>query len=432
MKKALCILLALAAAVSLFACGSGSNDNTSEAAQSADDVSQPEETEPEPEKSPYLDGKKLVVFGDSITALGSWGRTAAENLNMYFFNGAMGGITSAQGIVRFPAYVASRDADYVTLLFGMNDLIMVSEGVPRATPEVFEDNLRTLVQMVRDCGAEPILLTANPLDPNKFWAAQGQSRTMYESVGGDPLAWEEVYNDVTRKVAKETGTYLVDMFKACEGVPYTELLYDGIHLAAKGNQIFADTLTEWFNNNFEHDPNAEKISDDGNKRAVTADSGKVNLYSTDPSGWYTVDPSLMAITCSDGELRLMNTNGLWPFAESLPETPLEISVDDGYLYYDISTGNVNASILLFFGNSTPSAYTEGTYLSINGVIGAKCNEVGDVMPNQRLKGKLKLSDIGIPAKNITGGKVTITGVKVFVSGTAYQYVIIRDLSVGIE
>ena len=149
----------------------------------------------------YVDGKKLVVFGDSITALGSWGRTAADRLNMYFFNGAMGGITSEQGIARFPAYAAGRGADFITLLFGMNDLIMVSSGNPRVTPEQFGENLKTLVRMARDDGAEPILLTSNPLDPNKFWSAQGQSKAMYESVGGDPLAWLEVYNDVTRRVA---------------------------------------------------------------------------------------------------------------------------------------------------------------------------------------------------------------------------------------
>ncbi|MBP5155303.1 MAG: SGNH/GDSL hydrolase family protein, partial [Clostridia bacterium] len=209
MKKTACILLAVAAALTLFGCGGGNTAQSSSQSQehSLQPVSVPEDvtqqvSEPvsqsgEPEKV-YTDGKRLIVFGDSITALGSWGRTAAEALNMYFFNGAMGGITSAQGIDRFPAYVAGHDADFVTLLFGMNDLIMVSAGKPRVAPEQFEENMKTLVEMVRECGATPVLLTANPLDPDRFWSAQGQSPALYESVGGDPLAWLEVYNGVTR------------------------------------------------------------------------------------------------------------------------------------------------------------------------------------------------------------------------------------------
>ena len=459
MKKLLCLALCLLLVTSLAACG-GNGGETSEAPSEEEVVSVPqtgseqeiseeisaevseelseeiseeisEEVSEEPE-SPYIDGKKLVVFGDSITALGSWGREAADKLNMYFFNGAMGGITSAQGIVRFPAYVAARDADYVTLLFGMNDMIMVTAGNPRVTPEQFEENMKTLVQMVRDCGAEPILLTANPLDPNKFWAAQGQSKSMYASVGGDPLAWEEVYNDVTRKVAADTGAYLIDMFAACEGVNYNTLLSDGIHLAARGNAIFTQALVEWFETNYEHDPQAEKVTETQTYSYITAENPKADLVSMKPEDWYTLDPSLLTVRYSGKALRLTNTNGLWPYAECLPASPVSIPVQDGYLYYDISTGGVSASIIIFFDGSTPSAYTEGTYVSINAKIGAECNEVGDIKPNQKLTGKIALSSLGIPAQNIKDGSVLITGVKVFVAGTAYQPVTIRELAVGIE
>ena len=455
MKKLLCVILMLAVGASLLACGGGDVSSAEESkTPSPEDVSPSPESAPESSaaedlseavsediseeiseeisESPYLDGKKLVVFGDSITALGSWGRASAEKLNMYFFNGAMGGITSAQGIARFPAYVAARDADYVTLLFGLNDMIMVKAGEPRVTPEQFEENMKTLVQMVRDCGAEPILLTANPLDPSKFWAAQGQSKAMYASVGGDPLAWEEVYNDVTRKVASETGAYLIDMFKACEGVNYGVLLSDGIHLAAKGNAIFTDTLVNWFESNYEHDPEAEKVTEEGAYVTVTADTGKISLYSENPDDWYTADPSLLSIKYYGAALRLANTNNQWPYAECLPASPILVSVKDGWLYFNVATSGVSASILIFFDGATPSAYTEGSYISINRSLGGSCNEVGDINPNQELKGKIRLSELNIPAKNIKDGMVLITGLKVFAAGTAYQQVMLRELSVGQE
>ena len=445
MKKAVSIILAVILIVSLASCGGNEESRQEESAMSQNEQSSvtpessaeesveessEESSEEVSEESPYIDGKKLLVFGDSITALGSWGRTAAERLNMYYYNGAMGGITSAQGIDRFPAFAANRGADYITLLFGMNDMIMVAAGKPRVTPEEFAENMKTLVQMVRECGAEPILLTANPLDPGKFWSAQGQSKSMYESVGGDPLAWEEVYNDVTRKVAEETGAYLIDMFAACDGVNYNTLLSDGIHLAAKGNAIFADALCEWFESRYEHDPEAQKVSEEDTY--LVLDEGKANICELGADAWYTADKSLLTIKSYGNALHFSNTNGLWPYAEGVPANPVSVSVKDGYLYYNVSTGAVNASIILFFNGSTPSAYTEGTYVVINGKIGAQCTEVGDIGPNQTLKGKIALSKLGIPAQNVKDGRVLITGVKVYVAGKAYEQVTIRELAVGVE
>ncbi|MBP5754983.1 MAG: hypothetical protein J6W93_03980, partial [Clostridia bacterium] len=122
MKKAVSIILAVILIVSLASCGGSEESRQEESAMSQNEQSSvtpessaeesveeslEESSEEVSEESPYIDGKKLLVFGDSITALGSWGRTAAERLNMYYYNGAMGGITSAQGIDRFPAFAAN-------------------------------------------------------------------------------------------------------------------------------------------------------------------------------------------------------------------------------------------------------------------------------------------------------------------------------------
>ena len=160
---------------------------------------------------PFIDGKKLVTFGDSITALGTWGKDVASELNMYYFNAAIGGITSAQGIDRFKAIVTGSNADFVTICFGQNDIIMNTYNTPKVTKEEFHDNLVLLVQMTRDINAIPILLTTNPLNPDIFWTAQGQDKENYKEVGYDPLAWLDEYNDVTRSVAIEMDCDLVDM-----------------------------------------------------------------------------------------------------------------------------------------------------------------------------------------------------------------------------
>ena len=90
------------------------DDNMNEDLEQEDDNTETME-------KPYIDGKKLVVFGDSITAIGSWGKSVATELNMYFYNAAMGGITSKQGIDRFKVFVKNSNADFVTICFPSSD-----------------------------------------------------------------------------------------------------------------------------------------------------------------------------------------------------------------------------------------------------------------------------------------------------------------------
>lgn len=258
-RTAACLLLS---AILLAACSNKKTEESlapSEASAVSDvsdvsaepdtDVSAAESTSREDEESSMnestkkvLDGSKLVVFGDSLTALGSWGETLADGLNMYYFNGAMGGITSEEGIGRFGAFVANREPDFVTLCFGMNDLLMTAESTPKVSVVDFRSNMIKLVGMVRDAGAEPVIVTTNPLVNEVFFASQGQNPDWYRDVG-TPLEWLDRYNEAAREAAAETGCLLADVRKACEGLDPKEIdAPDGIHLGEKGNGIFAETV----------------------------------------------------------------------------------------------------------------------------------------------------------------------------------------------
>ena len=427
-------------------CGCGNAESSEKSAEGSKEVSQSasledvseevssesaEESSEESSADPYLDGKKLVVFGDSITALGSWGRTAAEELNMYFFNGAMGGITTEKGLERFDAFVASQSPDFVTILFGMNDLIMTSKSNPRVTPEQFAENLKKLIERTAELGAVPILLTTNPYNPDLFYQAQGQDKSLYAEVG-EPLEWLAVYNDVTRTVAEQTGTHLIDMYAACDGVNYYSLLSDGIHLAAKGNEIFASTLVNWFREHYESNPDAPKVSN--TDHYINLASGEsAPVISLVESDWYYNDKGTMSIRNINGNLRICNTNGLWPDAQYVLKDPISVSVSDGVLNYDISTANVCASILLYFDGATPSAYTDKQYVIINKYLGGKCDSyTGDLLQNQHLSGSIPLSKLGINASCVHDGKVLITGIKIYAAGSAYETVTVKQLDIGVN
>lgn len=378
----------------------------------------------------YIDGKKLVVFGDSITALGTWGEDAADELNMYFYNAAMGGITSAQGIDRFTAVVKDSGADFVTLCFGQNDLIMNTYNTPKVSLADFKANMTRLVEMVRNIGATPILLTTNPLNPDIFWTAQGQKQENYTEVGGDPLAWLDEYNKVTREVARETNCDLVDMRTQFSEKYYRNALSDGIHLNARGNEIFKDALVQYFRNKYANDPNAPKVSKEDLNIYVT-DTNKVSLISKEATDWYTADTSLMKIEKQDEAIVFYNTNNLWPEAIYARSNPIVIDYNSGVLYYDIEVGRVDTSIIIFFNTSTPSAYKNGEYVVINSHISENVNAAGDIMGPGHFTGEIKLSDLNIAKAYLNDGKLTINGIKVFAAGTSYQKVTINELSVAL-
>ena len=221
-----------------------------------------EEKEPEiNDERPFIDGKKLVLLGDSISAIGTWGKSVADELNMYFYNAAVGGITSTQGIVRFNSFVKNSEADFVTICFGQNDLIMNTYNTPKVSLDEFRENMKTMVNLVRGIGAVPILLTTNPLNPDIFWTAQGQNRENYKEVGYDPLAWLDQYNQVTREVAAEMECDLVDMRNEFSVKYYRSNLSDGIHLNASGNEIFKNALLRYFLTDYRKNPDAEKVTE---------------------------------------------------------------------------------------------------------------------------------------------------------------------------
>ncbi len=399
----------------------------SENSQTASDLS---ETVSEDVFAPApLDNAMLVVFGDSITALGAWGKTVAQNCNMRYFNGAKGAITSEEGLARFDAFVASRNPDYVTLCFGMNDLLMVSANTPKVTPEQFKLNMKKLVEKTVEAGAVPILLTTNSMDYEKFFAAQGQSEAMYG--GRDIKEWLNTYNEMTREVAAETGYPLIDLFAECSKHPEKQVVCsDGIHLGDLGNRIFADLITAFLMENYVSDPEAPRVDYDN---SVLLSSGeKEDIAPKEKNLWY-VEGTTIQVSAGENGIIFKNTNGLWPDAQCSLTEGIKVPVKDGVLKVKLSTANVNASLLLFFDGAFPHAYTEGQYLCINPYLECDTDSyTGDITANQVIDIEIPLSSLNIPQKSIHDGYVIFSGIKLYVAGTSYQAVTVEEISVSVK
>lgn len=419
--------LILASVLLLCACHSGGNVSDTGSDSVSDTVSEESIFTPA-----SLDNSLLVVFGDSITALGTWGKTVAENCNMRFFNGAAGGITSAQGLARFDAFVASRNPDYVTLCFGMNDLLMTAVDTPKVSPEQFKKNMASLVEKVRELDAVPILLTTNTLDVNVFFASQGQDKSMYG--GRDILEWLDTYNDMTRAVAEETGCHLIDLRAECGKYPVNQIVRgDGIHLSENGNKVFADTVTAYMLENFERDPDAPEVNYDNSVLLSTGESASLTPFEKDM--WY-VDGYTIRVSVSDNttdKLVFRNTNGLWPDAQCCYTQGIKVPVDSSSLSIRLTTANVNASVLLYFDGAYPHAYAEGQYLCINPYLNCETDSyTGDITANQTIDIEIPLSSLPVSSACIHDGYLVISGIKIYVAGQANQPVTIEYFDVAVK
>lgn len=197
----------------------------------------------------------IVAFGDSTTARRGRIRIYSEILGeelpkrgapVRVINAGVGGNHTIQARARFKRDVLDQSPDIVIIQFGINDAAVdVWRKPPATSPRVplaaYGENLRFFVEQVREAGAEPILMTPNPMG----WT--DQLRRLYGKAPyrpDDPEGLNVIltqYAAMVRSVAKEEKVPLVDVFKEMEG-RMDALLLDGMHPNDKGHRFVADLL----------------------------------------------------------------------------------------------------------------------------------------------------------------------------------------------
>lgn len=186
---------------------------------------------------------KIVAFGDSITLGGDatrpqlafteryadWLRSQHPTSDIVLINGATGGDTSSQGLERINEKVIQHQPDLVLLGFGMNDHNIEGYGVE---PALFEQNLRTIVRLVREqTPAELLMYSTFP--PNPDWHF-GTHRM-------------ETYAQLTRSVAGDMQVAFADLYaawmKALTRKDHQSLLANNInHPNDWGHALYFDVL----------------------------------------------------------------------------------------------------------------------------------------------------------------------------------------------
>jgi lysophospholipase L1-like esterase len=192
---------------------------------------------------------RIMASGDSLIAdCCGWGAGFYNYLkpNATFINYASPGRGSASALTN------SADPTLQAMLLIKPDYVFFEYGVldqgSGVSPEQFEANLRTLINIVRGFNGVPVFFTV-------------QSYRQWDSAG-NPDPWDHPFNPITRRVAAEMKTPLIDLHQittdlykklgptGSEFMIWTGIPNDIIHFSPVGavwvSQLIAKTLPDSF------------------------------------------------------------------------------------------------------------------------------------------------------------------------------------------
>lgn len=238
--------------------------------------------------------RRVIVMGDSCTAQGRPPYSTELNRLLqqqgptdepwHAFNTGVFGYSSMQGLRQFQNTVRHLQPDVVTLYYGWNDhwlydkpdhLRMAVRVSPlraavmsglqkkrfygamtrsvrpkgsvdtgadhrtyRVPHPVYEATLKEFVREIRGIGAVPVLITAPRRDLTEAVVRSGHARSVEEV-----HRVHAEYLDLTRKVAAETGTPLLDLAELMADPAYDAMFSkDGIHFEQPGLKFIAAQL----------------------------------------------------------------------------------------------------------------------------------------------------------------------------------------------
>jgi len=200
---------------------------------------------------PLQKGDRIVFLGDSITA-GAGGKTGFitliqnrldakhPDLAVQTFNAGISGHKVPNLQARLDKDVLAKKPTIVFIYIGINDVWhwrkkpdgTMSGGTPK---DRYEAGLKDLIARITAAGARVILCTPTTIGEK----SDGSNER-------DPML--EDYSAISRKVAKETGTQMLDLRKAFIGYLKAHnpeqkdrgiLTRDGVHLNPQGNRLVA-------------------------------------------------------------------------------------------------------------------------------------------------------------------------------------------------
>jgi lysophospholipase L1-like esterase len=197
---------------------------------------------------PLKKGDRVVFLGDSITEAGAGPggyvtlvREALDkdhkDLGVEVIGAGISGNKVPDLENRLDRDVIAKKPTIVVIYIGIND-VWHSQGGKGTSKDAFEKGLKSIIERITKAGARPILCTATVIGE--------------KTDGTNPLdKMLDEYCDISRSVAKDTKTQLIDLRKAFadhlkennkENKDHGILTSDKVHLSAAGNKFLAEQM----------------------------------------------------------------------------------------------------------------------------------------------------------------------------------------------
>lgn len=164
----------------------------------------------------------IIAFGDSNTS----GSYLPNEFPAYpdhnwpalagIKNAGISGNTTASALKRFETDILNLKPSTVVMMFGINDaLIRPDTQKPQVSKAQFETNITAMVERMKAQNIQVILMTNIPVIERVYYQSQHAKNPgieqLYAGQGG-LRAWEDSYNDIIRKVAKQQQVQLIDNY----------------------------------------------------------------------------------------------------------------------------------------------------------------------------------------------------------------------------
>jgi lysophospholipase L1-like esterase len=191
----------------------------------------------------------IVVWADSIAAGSKWPDTAQHAFNavlctgtpIRMINESTGGMPAAVARTQFDQRIAPHKPNLVVIQFGFNDLRYdgTRGNHPISSAEEFAGHLTHMVgRCTKELGAQVLL------------AMNHEPRSVLVMPCGRPYPQVvAAYNNITRRVAQDLGTHLIDMWGLANdtGTHRDDIVNeDGVHLSGRGTSFYACAMSNKF------------------------------------------------------------------------------------------------------------------------------------------------------------------------------------------
>ncbi len=200
-------------------------------------------------------GERIVFLGDSITQLGVKPngyvtlirdslRQEHEGMNIEVIGAGVSGNKVPDLQKRLQKDVLDKHPTLVVVYIGINDVWhWVTPGLKGTTKEDYEAGLKDIIASIHNAGARVVLCTPSVIG-EKNDGSNPEDRMLEE------------YSDISRRVAKETGSTLCDLHKAFGAYlrdhnPGNDekgiLTVDRVHLNDQGNRFVEEEILKTLN-----------------------------------------------------------------------------------------------------------------------------------------------------------------------------------------